>query len=342
MIAPIPDAPVLDTPVLDAAVLVADIGGTNARFALATITPGAVTPDAVKIGPMHAFRAEDYESIRDAADAFLEAVQAAPRQACFAVAGPITDAVVEFTNSPWVLDIEKTKRQLRLDQLLAINDFEALATSVRQLGSADFVEVKAGASDPALPTLVIGPGTGIGQALIVPAERGDRIIPTEGGHVAFAPYNDEEIEVLRFIAREHKRVSVERLLSGRGLVNIHRALCAISGTPRVSLQADEITRAAQTLEFPVAVKAVDMFCAIFGSVAGDAALSSGARGGVVIGGGIIPKIQPVFFKSAFVERFLDKGRMRDYVAGIPIRLITRDGAALVGAAAKLKATIDAP
>ncbi len=317
-------------------VLVADIGGTNARFALATIAP-----HSVKVGAMHAFRAEDYESIRDAAGAFLEAVQAQPRFACFAVAGPITDAVVEFTNSPWVLDIEKTMRQLNLERLLAINDFEALATSVRQLTQEDFLEVKPGAGDPHAPILVMGPGTGLGQALIVPAPTGDRIIPTEGGHVAFAPFNEEEIEVLRFVAREHSRVSVERLLSGRGLVNIHRALCAIAGTPRVSLQADEITRAALTKEFPIAVKAVDMFCAVFGSVAGDAALATGARGGVVIGGGIVPKIKEAFLKSAFVPRFLDKGRMRDYVSAIPIRLIMRDGAALVGAAAKLKASLDA-
>jgi glucokinase len=317
-------------------VLVADIGGTNARFALAMIGGGSI-----EVGEMHSFRAEDYESIRDAADAFLEAVQAQPKRACFAVAGPITDAVVEFTNSPWVLDIEKTKRQLGLDRLLAINDFEALATSVRQLKSADFLEVKPGEGDPDAPILVIGPGTGLGQAVIVPTRGGDRVIPTEGGHVAFAPYNEEEIEVLRFIQREHKRVSIERLLSGRGLVNIHRALCVIGGTPRVSLQADEITRAALTKDFPVAVKAVAMFCAVLGSAAGDAVLSTGARGGVVLGGGIIPKIREAFLESAFVERFLDKGRMREYVSQVPIKLITRDGAALVGAAAKLKASLNA-
>ncbi|MDZ7628183.1 MAG: glucokinase [Parvularculaceae bacterium] len=317
-------------------VLVADIGGTNARFALATLAEGGVS-----VGAMHAFRAEDYESIRDAADAFLEAVEAKPRHACFAVAGPITDAVVEFTNSPWVLDIEKTRRQMKFDRLLAINDFEALATSVRQLAPADFLEIKPGEGDAHAPTLVIGPGTGLGQALIVPSPAGDRIIPTEGGHVAFAPYDDEEIDVLRFVRREHKRVSIERLLSGRGLVNIHRALCQMAGTPRVSLQADEITRAALTKEFPIAVKAVAMFCAILGAAAGDAVLSSGARGGVILGGGILPKIREALLTSAFRERFLDKGRMQEYVGAVPIKLITRDGAALVGAAAKLKASLDA-
>ena len=321
---------------MSAPVLIADIGGTNARFALPTIDG-----DAVSVGPLHAFRAEDYESIRDAADAFLEAVQARPKLACFAVAGPITDAVVEFTNSPWVLDIEMTKRQMKFDRLLAINDFEALAMGVRHLQAADFLEVKPGAGDARAPVLVIGPGTGLGQALIVPVANGDRILATEGGHVGFAPADDEEIEVLRFIRREHKRVSIERLLSGRGLVNIHRALCAIAGTPRISLAADEITRAALTKEFPIAVRAVDMFCAVLGAAAGDAVLATGARGGVVLGGGILPKIRDAFLASAFLERFLDKGRMRDYLADVPVRLIIRDGAALVGAAASLKAALDA-
>ncbi len=316
--------------------LVADIGGTNARFALADF--GAA---GVKLGDMHAFRAEDYETISDAAHAFLEAVQAKPKAACFAVAGPITDEVVEFTNSPWVLDIAKVKKQLRLERLLAINDFEALAASVRHLQPSDLAQVKPGVSEPNAPIMVMGPGTGLGQSIIVPAGGKDIIIATEGGHVAFAPQDDEEIEVLRFIMREHKRVSIERLLSGRGLVNIHRALCAVAGKPRASLQADEITHAAMTREYPIAVKAVDLFCAILGSAAGDAVLASGARGGVILGGGILPKIRDIFLKSNFVERFLDKGRMRDYVEPVPVDLIVRDGAALIGAAGRLKDSPDA-
>ena len=317
-------------------VLVADIGGTNARFALADIQT-----DRISLGEMHAFRAEDYETIRDAADAFLEAVQAKPEIACFAVAGPITDDIVEFTNSPWVLDIVKVKKQLKLEHLLAINDFEALAASVRHLQPADITQVKPGIREPDAPIMVMGPGTGLGQSIIVPAGGKDIVIATEGGHVAFAPHDGEEIEVLRFIMREHKRVSIERLLSGRGLVNIHRALCAIAGKPRASLQADQITRAALTREYPIAVKAVDLFCAILGSAAGDAVLASGARGGVVLGGGILPKIRDIFLKSQFVERFLDKGRMRDYVEPVPVDLIVRDGAALIGAAGRLKDSLDA-
>jgi glucokinase len=312
-------------------VLVADIGGTNARFALAKVSSGGVS-----VGAMSVFRAEDFETIRHAADAFLQSVDTRPTRACFAVAGPITDDVVEFTNSPWVLDIRAVQAALGLEDLIVINDFAALARGVEHLTPEDYVLVRPGAGDPATPILVIGPGTGLGQSILVPSPSGRRVVATEGGHVAFAPTNDEEIEVLKFLLREYERVSIERLLSGRGLVNIHRALCAIAGAQRISLQADEITKAAMTREHPIAAKAVDFFCAVLGSAVGDAVLATGARGGVVLGGGILPKIQEVFLASRFGERFLDKGRMREFVEDVPIHLIVRDGAALVGAAGRLR------
>lgn len=312
-------------------VLVADIGGTNARFALA-----ALDGPSPSVSHMQRFRAEDFETIRDAADAYLEAVAAKPKAACFAVAGPVTDAVIEFTNSRWVLDIAHMQSALGLERFLVVNDFEALACGARHLARSDLLPVKPGEADPHAPVLVIGPGTGLGQALIVPCNGRDKIVATEGGHVTFAPRTDEEFEVMKFIAREHPRVSAERLLSGRGLVNIHRALCAIGGAQRISLQADEITAAAIEGKPPIAVKAVDMFCELLGRVAGDAVLGTGARGGVILGGGILPKISGVFLKSRFVERFLDKGRMRHYVETVPVDLIMSEGAALIGAAAKLR------
>jgi glucokinase len=313
-------------------VLVADIGGTNARFALADAATHA-------IGEAENFRAEDFESIADAAHAFLEATGEKPNAACFAVAGPVgapgADDEITFTNSPWKFRPGEIRKALNLKRFLPVNDFYALASSIHHLPADYFLKVKDGEGDPTAPTLVIGPGTGLGQALIVPFGDGRRIVSTEGGHVSFAPRTDEEIAVLKFIAREHPRVSVERLLSGRGLVNIHRALCSLSDTPRISLRADEITAAAIEGKYPVAVRAVDMFCAVLGRVAGDAVLATGARGGVILGGGILMKIRDLFLKSAFVERFLDKGRMADYVATPPIRMIVNEGAALIGAVAAL-------
>lgn len=313
-----------------APVLVADIGGTNARFALAELRNGVIA-----VRDVQRFRAEDFETVRDAADAYLEAVADTPKRACFAAAGHVQKGEVAFTNSHWRINTGEISEQLTLEAFDVVNDFYALAAGVGHLGGDAFVKVKNGVPDPNAPKLVIGPGTGLGQALIMPVEGGERVIATEGGHVSFAPRTDEEYEVMKFIAREHPRVSVERLLSGRGLVNIHRALCAVAGEQRVSLQANEITAAAINGEYPIAVKAVDMFCEVLGRVAGDAVLSTGARGGVILGGGILPKIKDIFLRSNFNDRFLDKGRMKDYVDAAPVSLIVEDGAALYGAAAIL-------
>jgi glucokinase len=312
-------------------ILVADIGGTNARFALAMIEG-----EGIGINDPQSFRAEDFESIRDAVDAYLESVTAKPKRACFAVAGPVAGEDVDFTNSHWRLRKKEIVSALALNEFRIINDFYALAAGVGHLSNDAFVTVKDAQGDPAAPQLVIGPGTGLGQALIVPVKTGPKIIATEGGHVSFAPRTDEEFEVMKFIAREHPRVSAERLLSGRGLVNIHRALCALANTPRVSLQADEITAAAVEGKYPIAIKAVNMFCEVLGRVAGDAVLATGARGGVVLGGGILPKIREIFLASKFCDRFLDKGRMRDFVDVVPVRMIIKEGAALYGAAAAME------
>ncbi len=312
--------------------LVADIGGTNARFALAD----AVAGGAIAIRDAQNFRAEDFETVRDAADAYLGSVGARPRRACFAVAGPVDGDEIVFTNSHWRLRPDEVRTGLRLDDFKVVNDFYALAAGISHLPENAFVTVKAGTPNPQAPTLVIGPGTGLGQALIVPSPAGQIIVPTEGGHVTFAPRTEEEVEVMQFIAKEHPRVSVERLLSGRGLINIHRALCAIAGAPRASLPADEITAAAISGTCPIAAKAVDLFCAILGRVAGDAVLSTGARGGVVLGGGILPKIRDVFLASGFTETFLSKGRMKSYVEPVPVKLIVAEGAALYGAAAAME------
>ncbi|MEZ5891861.1 MAG: glucokinase [Parvularculaceae bacterium] len=305
-------------------VLVADIGGTHARFALAR---------GLAVSAARIFRAQDFKTIADAAKAYLAAEGATPARGCFAVAGPVTDDAVEFTNSPWVLDIAQTANALSFYRCLAVNDFEALAWGLRALTDADFVTVKPGAGDPSAPVLVMGPGTGLGQALIVPFNGKVRVIATEGGHVGFAPETDEEIAVLKFLSAGHSRVSIERLLSGEGVVNLYRARCAIAGVAPSLSQAEKITAAAIAGADAEAARALDLFCALLGRAAGDAVLSSGARGGVVLGGGILPKIRDYFLASRFVDCFLDKGRMRDYVAGVPVRLIVSDGAALKGAAA---------
>ncbi|MGV6820329.1 MAG: glucokinase [Parvularcula sp.] len=312
-------------------VIVADIGGTNARFGLASRQGEKLVLDKIQY-----FRAEDFESPRDAAAAYVESVALHPSKACFAIAAPISGDEIKFTNSHWTLKRSEVSQALSLvEPLSVVNDFYALAAGVGYLPAEGLLSIRTGIAEPCAPSIVIGPGTGLGQAIILRCRDEEFVISTEGGHVCFAPTTEEEIEVLRFIAKEHSRVSVERLLSGRGLVNIHRALCVISGTPRVSLQADEITQAALSGEFPVAVSAVKMFCEVLGSVAGDTVLSIGARNGVFLGGGILPKIRDFFLESRFLDRFDAKGRMRPYVEHVPISMILDDQTALYGAAAQV-------
>lgn len=319
--------------------LVADIGGTNARFALARCDrEGQLNSEiadrarSISIDQLQCFPAEDFETIGDAAYAYLKMVDCAPKVACFAVAGPIEGNDVTLTNSHWRIERDHLRSALCLDHFEIINDFYALAAGIDHLGDDAMLSVRAGIRDPAAPRLIIGPGTGLGQALIVPSRSGPVIVPTEGGHISFAPQTEKESAVFQFIAREHPRVSVERLLSGPGLENIYRALTALADAPQRSLQADDITVAAIAGTDPIAVEAVSMLCEILGWFTGNGVLATGAKGGVVLGGGILPKIRDLFLASAFEAHFLDKGRMRRFVEDVPVQLLTAEGAALYGAA----------
>ncbi|MEM9810477.1 MAG: glucokinase [Pseudomonadota bacterium] len=312
-------------------IFVADIGGTNARFAIAEDNG-----EVISLRDAKTFRALDFETVCDAASAYLEAIGKRSKRVCFAAAGPIEGGNVAFTNSAWKLRTDDIKGSLELDNFKLVNDFLALAAGISCMTDDSLISVKSGHIDPTALKLVIGPGTGFGQALLVPILSRGEMIATEGEHVTFAPCTDKELEVMRFVAREHQRISVERLLSSHGLVNIYSALCAVADTPQVSHQANEVTKAALEQNDHIATEAVDMFCALLGSVAGDAVLSTGARGGVTLGGGILPKIKDIFLKSKFCERSTDKGRMSSYLDAVPVRLLIAEGAALYGAAATAK------
>ncbi len=316
-----------------APILVADIGGTNARFAMAG---GA--GESVCLEHRQSFRAEDFEELPDAIRAYLESWSGArPLRACLAVAAPVPNERIEFTNSSWSFVPAVLKKSLGLSALKVINDFQAMARGAVSVGPDELQSIKSGVPDKDAPSAVFGPGTGLGLGLAVPVNGGVRIISTEGGHAAFAPQDEKEIEVLRFIRREHAYVSYERVLSGRGLVNLHRALCALAGKTRVTLKPSEITAAALDGSLPVAREAVEMFCAILGGYAGDVALMTGARGGVYIAGGIAPKIKDILLASKFRERFTGRDSMRDYVEAIPVKLLLSSEAALVGAALCMEA-----
>ena len=276
---------------------------------------------------------EDFEHLRDAAHAYLESCTGErPRRACVAVAGPVWQDGVQLTNSTWRFRSAELASDLGLDSLMPVNDFAAQARGAKLVSGDGLCRLNAGIPVAGALSAVLGPGTGLGLGLLVPQGEELIVIPTEGGHAGLAPRTDEETAVGRFIADEYGFVSWERLLSGRGLINIHRALCAIDGVVWPVQRPEDITAEALADAHSLSRRAVDMFCAMLGGYAGDVAVMTGARGGIYLGGGILPRIRPLLESSEFLVRFADRGPMSAYVAAIPVSLITTDAAPLLGAA----------
>lgn len=306
--------------------LVGDIGGTNARFALARRGGAAPTLEAVE-----AFPADQHPTLLDAVAGYLARAGERATGCVLAVAGPVTDGEIDLTNSPWRVR-EADLVGLGLSSARLINDFEALAWAAPAIdpGHLDHVGGPAAArADGAVA--VLGPGTGFGVSGLARNEFGQAALATEGGHAGFAPGDEVELDIWRSLARRYGRVSLERLISGAGLVNIHRALAELSGRPPAADDPAEITRRALAGEDPFRGD-LARFCAILGAAAGDIALTLGARGGVYIGGGIAPRITEFLKASPFRERFEAKGRFVDYMRQIPTWVITHPHAALLGAA----------
>jgi glucokinase len=310
--------------------LIGDIGATNARFAL--VGPeGAATTARV-------YALDDYPSLPEAIGAYLEEESPLrkPDQAVLAVASPITGDQVTFTNHPWTFSIEAVRERFGLRRLRVINDFAANAVAIPHLAEADRLQIGPGAPVPGAPIGLIGPGTGLGVSALIPTASGWTPIEGEGGHVTIAPADAQESAVLELLRKRFDHVSAERVLSGAGLVNLYNALCELAGAPAASFTPPQVTDPRTWEEDPRTRDATAMFCAMLGTVAGNLALTLGARGGIYIAGGIVPKLSPVFAKSEFRARFEAKGRLRWYVAAIPTYIILRPLPALLGAAALLE------
>lgn len=310
--------------------LTADIGGTNARFAIAE----GSTETGFTLTHVRRFRNEDFEHLADAAHAFLQSWDGPlPHKACFAVAAPITPGRIRLTNSGWKLDPEELAKSMGLQSLLPINDFAAQARGAPLCAQSDQRVLTEGEPVPEAPISVLGPGTGLGLGLLVPCAGSIKVIATEGGHGGFAPRTDEEVAVGKFIADEFGYASWERLLSGRGLVNIHRALCAIEDVTWPGIRPEAITAEALADPNSRSRRVVMLFLAALGAYAGDVSVVTGARGGTYLGGGILPRIANLIPESAFEARRVRRGPMTRYTEAIPVRLILSDAAPLMGAAA---------
>ncbi|GIX31993.1 MAG: glucokinase [Porticoccaceae bacterium] len=310
--------------------LVADIGGTNARFAAFELG-GA--EGGGRLGEPVLLAVRDHPTLEAALAAFL-ARAARPQPllgACLAVAAPVEGPVVRLVNGPWVVDRAAVSRALGGVPVHLVNDFEAVAAAIPALEAGDWRDLRPGRPDPERPSVVLGPGTGLGVASLVPTPVGPRVVAGEGGHVDYAPVDETEMALLGRLTARFGRVSAERVLSGPGLVHLAQALAELRGLPPPPVETAALVAASRAGD-PLAVEALAVFFRSLGSFAGNLALILGAKGGVWLAGGILPRLVEELTASDFAARFLAKGRYAAYLEPIPVRLITRPHPGLLGAA----------
>ena len=309
--------------------LLADVGGTNARFALAR--PGGA-PEAIRV-----LHAADHTGIAEAAAAYLAEARPAtrPTVAAFAVAAPVTGDEIRFTNSPWSFSIAALKQRLGFAHFAVVNDFVAAARAVPQLAPTDLMRIGPGSAAPDMPIAVLGPGTGLGVAALIP-DRGRWIpVATEGGHATLAAADSREAAIIAAMRTRTGHVSAERALSGAGLVHLRDAIAAVDGVDAPPLAPPDITARAIAGADPLCRATLDAFWAMLGGFAGNLALTYGALGGVYIAGGIVPAMADRIAQSGFRARFEAKGRFHDYLHAIPTFVVTHKQPALLGLTAML-------
>lgn len=303
-------------------ILCGDIGGTNARLALMRDgAMGAVANHPVADHPDLVSAIRTFLGERTGVDGVL-----------LAVAGPVTGGRCVLTNSGWVVDAAELRTALRSEWTSVVNDFEAQAWALPVLGPDDLQALGGGPARPDLPMAMIGPGTGLGMAGLMP---NGTVIVSEGGHATLAAGDDREAAAIAWLRGRYGHVSAERILSGDGMENLHAALASVDGIAHTHRESPEITAAALDGSCPRCVETVDRFCAILGGLAGDLAMVFGARGGVFVSGGIAPAILPALRRSPFRSRFEHKGRFRDWLAPVATAVVTRPHAAFAGIAARL-------
>ena len=310
--------------------LVGDVGGTHARFAW------VAAPEA-PLAQVATYAGADFASLTQAIERYLAAEQAGARPcwAAIGIATAVTGDQVRMTNHPWAFSITRLQRELGLERLVVLNDFTALALSLPALEPSQLRQVGGGVAVAGAPLALLGPGTGLGVSGLLPARGGHVPISGEGGHVTLAAADPREAGIIELLRRRFGHASAERALSGPGLENLHQALAQLGGESRPAMSATQITAAAETDAHCAEV--VDLFLGLLGNVAGNLALTLGARGGVYVGGGIVPHLAERFQRSPFRERFESKGRFRDYLAAIPTWIITaHESPALIGAARALE------
>jgi glucokinase len=309
--------------------LVADVGATNARF-------GLVSPKKVVLHT-RTLAVANYPTIADAITAYFRerGTLPMPHQGALAIASAITGDQVAMTNHPWSFSISALKSRLGFHRLEVINDFTALALALPHLAPEDRQPIGGGTPAAGAPIGVLGPGTGLGVSGLICAGAGWIALAGEGGHATMAPDSDRESTVLDHMRRHFGHVSAERVLSGPGLVNLYSALAALDGVMPRGYTAAQITDPEIESADPRCAEATSLFCAMLGTIAGNLALTLGARGGIYIGGGIVPRLGQRFAQSPFRSRFEARGRFSAYLAAIPTWVVIHPLPAFLGCAAVL-------
>ena len=324
-------------------VLVGDVGGTNTRLRLVKIDGAGLQTILFHSD----YQGSEFCSFVDVVNDFLLTYKYNKQSidaVCVAVAGPVYDGCVKMTNLPWLLSESNLKNKLGIERVVLMNDFQASGYGLQTLMPQDYVQLQAGARQPDGVKALMGAGTGLGIAFVNCINDQVVVHTTEGGHVDFAPTDDTQMAILLHLRKKFRRVSVERLLSGPGLVNIYKYL---SEYPQLGAkenpelrrlmlsggdQAEQISFYALERNDPMALRAIDVFISIYGSVAGNLALMSLPYGGLYIAGGIAPKLLHLMQDDRFMAAFKDKGRMSGLLDSVPINVITNATVGLQGAA----------
>ena len=306
-------------------ILAADIGGTSTRLRLAHGTDILDEKD---------YSSQDYPDLNLILEDFLKANSPIELQtACLAVAGPVRDGKARVTNLPWEVHESRISEDFGVPQVRIINDFEAIGYALAILQPDDFYELQAGSPDSVGTRALMGAGTGLGVAIVTRCGERWQVLPGEGGHIDFAPSTTEQQALLDYLLAQNDRVSVEMLLSGPGLERIYEFICTQDGLDSSSARrtAASISSTALLGRDPLAVKTLELFVEIYGAQAGNLALTSLARGGVFIAGGIAPKILSVLKQGRFMEMFSDKPPMSELLRSMPVRVVLNTRSGLLGA-----------
>ena len=318
-------------------VLAGDIGGTKTSLALFSING-----DKLRIEAEHNFLSKKYSGLSPILDEFRVRNNESIDAACFGVAGPIVDGHVKTTNLPWIIDSQALRAALKTETVYLLNDLEATAYGVFTLENEEFYALNEGTMHYTGNKALIAAGTGLGQAILYDNGRHFHALPSEGGHADFAPRNELEIELLRYLLKRFTHVSYERVLSGPGLVNIYRFLKEGRGMAEPPLLAERfaagddpaavIATAALAKEAEICCAALDLFVSIYGAEAGNMALRFKSVRGLYVGGGIAPKILDKLKDGTFMRSFIDKGRYTEFLAAMPVQVVLNPQAGLRGAA----------